>query len=542
MKESTGSPASSNAAATRRTRVPEDRRKAFVKMNSIIQECIQKKLPAYYFLTAFSLVMSRLSHPLGECFALLQEIVVQCILHFPNQTLWQFMSLYRPRPTEAGSKLLSERVNRVLNDAHLKVIQPKVTKYKLIFEELSRLCKAPKSNQIAPGKKPITAAVKAGSTLLKSGYFGEILIPAQKFLTIMLPRAASRNYNPFPEREVFVAGIGQEATVYSSMQRPIRVDLIGTDGNVYPMIFKAMDDLRIDSRAMEFNAVVNMYLKRDVDGRDRGLRIRTYTVLPLIEKCGVIEFVPNLNTMRLITMEMRRSLGIEDVPARKHKMNETDDIEKKRERFLELRQLYKPVLHEWYKMEFPNPSSWYIARSAYVRTLATMSIVGYFLGLGDRHNDNILLDLTNGDVVHVDFNALFNKGETLPVPERVPFRLTHSMVKAMGPLGSEGAFLYTCEIVSRVLRSRKDQLVSVLNTFLYDPSDFFTDGVRNRAHVVELVATNLQNVELRLSGSVRSNKRESSLLSVEGQTKRLIEEATNIDNLCQMFHGWGAYM
>lgn len=38
-----------------------------------------------------------------------------------------------------------------------------------------------------------------------------------------------------------------------------------------------------------------------------------------------------------------------------------------------------------------------------------MSIVGYILGLGDRHGENILLDSTNGGVVHVDFNCLFNR-------------------------------------------------------------------------------------------------------------------------------------
>lgn len=58
-----------------------------------------------------------------------------------------------------------------------------------------------------------------------------------------------------------------------------------------------------------------------------------------------------------------------------------------------------------------------------------MSIVGYILGLGDRHGENILFDSNNGDTVHVDFNCLFNKGEIFEVPEVVPFRLTHNMVK-----------------------------------------------------------------------------------------------------------------
>ena len=38
-----------------------------------------------------------------------------------------------------------------------------------------------------------------------------------------------------------------------------------------------------------------------------------------------------------------------------------------------------------------------------------MSIVGYILGLGDRHGENILFDSTSGDCVHVDFNCLFNR-------------------------------------------------------------------------------------------------------------------------------------
>ena len=38
-----------------------------------------------------------------------------------------------------------------------------------------------------------------------------------------------------------------------------------------------------------------------------------------------------------------------------------------------------------------------------------MSMVGYILGLGDRHGENVLYDSTTGDSVHVDFDCLFNK-------------------------------------------------------------------------------------------------------------------------------------
>lgn len=51
----------------------------------------------------------------------------------------------------------------------------------------------------------------------------------------------------------------------------------------------------------------------------------------------------------------------------------------------------------------------YTSRSAYCRSTAVMSMVGYILGLGDRHGENILFDSFTGECVHVDFNCLFNK-------------------------------------------------------------------------------------------------------------------------------------
>lgn len=50
--------------------------------------------------------------------------------------------------------------------------------------------------------------------------------------------------------------------------------------------------------------------------------------------------------------------------------------------------------------------------------------MGYLLGLGDRHLDNILLDARSGSVVHIDFNIVFERGRKLRVPELVSFRLT----------------------------------------------------------------------------------------------------------------------
>jgi serine/threonine-protein kinase ATR len=63
----------------------------------------------------------------------------------------------------------------------------------------------------------------------------------------------------------------------------------------------------------------------------------------------------------------------------------------------------------------------------------------------------------------------FSQGESFAWPERVPFRLTHNMVTAMGPLGMEGMFRRSCEMTLRVLRAQSETLMSVLRPFVYDP-------------------------------------------------------------------------
>jgi FKBP12-rapamycin complex-associated protein len=49
-------------------------------------------------------------------------------------------------------------------------------------------------------------------------------------------------------------------------------------------------------------------------------------------------------------------------------------------------------------MSSPNSEVWLHRRAAYVRTLAVMSMVGYVVGLGDRHPSNIMIHRYTGEV------------------------------------------------------------------------------------------------------------------------------------------------
>ncbi|KAL4639083.1 hypothetical protein ACB092_03G192800 [Castanea dentata] len=112
----------------------------------------------------------------------------------------------------------------------------------------------------------------------------------------------------------------------------------------------------------------------------------------------------------------------------------------------------------------------------YSGSVAAMSMVGHILGLGDRHLDNILIDFSKGDVVHIDYNVCFDKGQRLKVPELVSFRLTQTIEAALGLTGIEGTFRSSCEAVVDVLRKNKDILLMLLEVFVWDPLEEWTRG------------------------------------------------------------------
>lgn len=59
-------------------------------------------------------------------------------------------------------------------------------------------------------------------------------------------------------------------------------------------------------------------------------------------------------------------------------------------------------------------------------------MVGYILGLGDRHPSNIMQELATGRIIHIDFGDCFEVAmKRDKLPEKVPFRLTRMLTKCI---------------------------------------------------------------------------------------------------------------
>jgi len=123
--------------------------------------------------------------------------------------------------------------------------------------------------------------------------------------------------------------------------------------------------------------------------------------------------------------------------------------------------------HLW--LQATTSHQWWSTIQNITRSFALMSVIGYIIGLGDRHLDNVLVDLANGQVVHIDYNISFEKGKNLRIPERVPCKLTQNIISVFGVAGVEGLFRQSCEHTLRVLRKGRETLLTLLEAFVYDP-------------------------------------------------------------------------
>ncbi|KAL0107168.1 hypothetical protein PUN28_015590 [Cardiocondyla obscurior] len=513
-----------------------------------IMDVYHQRLPTFMWLTAFSQLVSRICHPSPQVQSTLCAILVNLISAYPQHCLWMMASVFN-----SSYPARQKRCQEILNHAQLKTsdMSKLIKDCHRLWERLIEL-----SNKSIPDGTLNTTVTNLSKTLprlLANKDFSSIMMPTTKFRQLHLPskNASIDNHKPFLTRWVHIIKIEENVVIMPSLQRPRRITLRGSDGKEYLFMCKPKDDLRKDFRLMEFNDIVNKYLQNDPESRQRRLYIRTYSVVPLNEECGLIEWIPNLVGFRPTIMNLYRERGI--APTTKELKTMIcalkDPLEKKKQVFLQkLIPRHPSVFGDWFRIMFPDSYGWYEARTAYIRTTAVMSMVGYILGLGDRHGENILFDSTCGDCVHVDFNCLFNRGELFDWPERVPFRLTHNMVDAMGPLKIEGPFRHACQITMRVLRQESSTLLSVLTPFAYDPLVSWTRNQHGEAaeKTNEKAVEHIKNIDQRLKGLIRyPGKKAENIalhLSVEGQTHHLILEATNIDNLCQMYFGWGGYL
>ncbi|TKA77849.1 hypothetical protein B0A55_05162 [Friedmanniomyces simplex] len=521
----------------------DKRCKALQAVNKQFQKYYER-IPAYVFYTALPQMLSRISHPHPDVWRQLTNCLTRIIQTHPSQAMWYILPVLK-----ATDRVRSERGADILNKLKdpKKQLKSDGVELRTLIAQSQKLSDA----LLQASERPVEAR-RSHISLTKDLEFNTklapiaLVVPVESTLLANLPIDANtdrvRKHKAFAQDKVTMHSFTDDVLVLSSLQRPRKINVRGSDGKLYGLLCKPKDDLRKDQRLMDFNGIINRALKRDAESSKRQLYIKTYAVTPLSEESGTLEWVEGIKPMRdiLINAYQRKGRRIDYNRIKDMLESAKTPPEYAKVFTVEVLPQFPPILHEWFTETYSDPEIWFAARLRYARSAAVMSMVGHILGLGDRHGENILLQEGTGGVFHVDFNCLFDKGRTFDRPELVPFRLTHNMVDAMGAYGYEGPFRKSSELTLGQLRQNRDTLMTVLETFLYDPTtDFVGKKKRNTAGVPETPQEILDSVEGRLKGMLRG---ENVPLGVEGYVDALIQEATSYENLAQMYIGWCAFL
>lgn len=514
------------------------------------------QLPLYKWLTALPQLTSRLAHNDRKVRELVQTLVTRLLINYSDQVLWAIVPMARSRdPVRAKSAkdCLTNAKHGKQDKTGMRADRELMQQFANVADQLVKLCNyAPKTNQ-KTGRPPKSFSLLQTFPDLAALMPTQVMIPIQKSLTATLPPAGTNptDHRPFPTSIATLFELQDAVQVLASLQRPKKLTMIGSDREEYGFLCKPKDDLRKDLRMMEFTTMLNRLLATDAESRKRRLYLRTFSVIPITEDCGIIEWVPHTAGLRHVIQKLYADDGL-------YTKTSTVEIKELYEQCKgrspttwakEILSRHPPVFHRWFLERWKEPAAWFAARSAFAHTAAVWSMVGHVVGLGDRHGENILLDCRTGDAVHVDFACLFDKGLELELPERVPFRLTQNLVDGLGVGGYEGVFMRVCEITLTVLRSHREALMSVLETFVHDPLVEWTRSSKQDSQRGGRVASSstrgkdaLEKIRSRLEGVVVGVGAAPSLpLSPQGQARRLIEEAVSLSNLGSMYIWWMAW-
>lgn len=496
-----------------------------------------EKVKVGVWLNSINQLISRIDQPktLDE---ILYKLIKLSVLEYPESTLWYLIPI--KHSTVANRKPKWEKLMEYIKRNLPKDFLTKLIKYTdnlaSVAQNIIDLC----SSNPGSSKSRVIKASSLCPKLASSLKDCRVLMPLLSTLTANLDSPSSHSSNS----KIEIIEMGTSIYLFSSLQKPKKVKFYASNGTSYHYLCKKDEDLRKDMRMMEFATFINRILTNDRLCRQKDFRMVTYAVICLNETCGILEWVENTKSFRKVVGKMLdfRGIKIDYEEIRKLYI----DVERPNKEQIKLKmsnfqnillKKFPPVLHSWFTCHYKDISSWFNSRLLYTRSIALWSMVGYIIGLGDRHAENILLNTKTGSIVHVDFNLMFDRGKLLNVPELVPFRLTQNIIDGMGAFGTDGPFTETSILIMNILRAKKVKLISILQSFNNDPLIEWKKGVKSATENIAKLMLN--EVERRISGMDESR---STNLSSECVVKELIKEATDTKNLVLMFIGWQPYL
>ncbi|XP_069499380.1 phosphatidylinositol 4,5-bisphosphate 3-kinase catalytic subunit gamma isoform-like [Ambystoma mexicanum] len=277
---------------------------------------------------------------------------------------------------------------------------------------------------------------------------GDIPADASTQLQEMLQAAdLPKNFQvPFDPRIQAGEILVSKCKVMASKKKPLWLEFSCresdvVDGPPIGVIFKHGDDLRQDMMIVQMLVIMDsIWQEHSLD-----LNLVPYGCISTGYKIGMIEIVRDSRTIASV----QRSKGATGTQVFK------DD-----------------ALHSWLRTECKIEEKYYEAMERFVTSCAGYSIATYILGIGDRHNDNIMIT-NQGNLFHIDFGHILGNTKRFMGVNRewVPFVLTPDFLYVMGRTKGKSSLYFQrfkdiCTQAYIALRSHSQLLVTLFSLMM----------------------------------------------------------------------------
>uniref|UniRef100_A0A1A9V9S2 Serine/threonine-protein kinase ATM n=1 Tax=Glossina austeni TaxID=7395 RepID=A0A1A9V9S2_GLOAU len=327
------------------------------KRNQELRKEMEKNIstvPSYKFICVLNQLTAHLNSKNKDFLQLLKNVIIRCVREHPQQTLCQLYPLIYAHidGTQDNSDDRSHIAQDIIASARGEINPKIITQMENVIPAL------------------IEFANKTVDTKSKNNYISEKLKNLENLdqiqcPTIELPVRVDLKYNI-----TSIIRWEKKISLVGGINAPKKLSCECSDGITRPQLLKGKDDLRQDAVMQQAFCMINHLLEKDPEAVQRQLKIRTYKVMPLSTRTGILQWCQNTTPIGSYLGDAHKNYRPKDYTVGKCRLLSKNHLksnaEKRLEVFTHICENIKPVFHYFFFEKFHQAGVWFERRLAYI--------------------------------------------------------------------------------------------------------------------------------------------------------------------------------